>query len=799
MRHLMKCRKTIFFVLFLMSTLSYSQTKPFVSQPEDLNNPDFSEWITMPGVSGAEYGVYYFRKSIHLLQVPASFIINVSADNRYRLYINGIMVSWGPEVGDLNNWKYETIDIACYLKTGDNIIAAQVWNMGAYRGSRQITNETAFIVQGETSGEKLANTNKTWKVTQDKGYFPLVLSEQIIGGGYIAGATDSIDGNKHPWGWEQLSFDDSNWGNASEIGKGNHTGLNTWRGTRWLLQPRNIPFMEQKKESIPKLLSVKGTTSCKPEDYSGKLNLTIPANSHIELLLDNKVLTMGFPQLITDGGQNAKIRIQYQEAMFSSDGQKGNRNEWEGKTMKGYYDVYISDGGLNRTFQPLWLRVFRYVKLTIETENSPLVIKDFYNLFTAYPFEQKASFTSSDKTLQDIWNVSWHTARLCALETYMDCPYYEQLQYIGDTRIQALISLYVTEDERLAKNAIELLYGSLQPMGLTKSNHPSNSNQIIPPFSLIYILMVHDYFMLRNDSLFVKQYLSGIRFILDWFVNRIDDTGMLGPLTYWNHVDGGTAEFQNGSPPGISEGHSAHMTILLAYAIDQAVEMFNYYGYQCDADNYARISEKLKSSVMRLCFDKNKQLIAETPEKKLFTQHTNSIAILANAFDPETQKNIALKIINDTTLAQAALYFKFYVFQVLKKAGMGDKMLFMFDQWKLCLDNGLSTFPEHDLNSRSDCHAWSAHPMFDLLNITCGIESGSPGFRTITIAPQPGGLKEMNGKFIHPLGEVTVAYQVNKDGKRRSFEIQLPKGLTGNFVFDNQTYKLTEGRNHYEF
>ena len=59
--------------------------------------------------------------------------------------------------------------------------------------------------------------------------------------------------------------------------------------------------------------------------------------------------------------------------------------------------------------------------------------------FTAYPFEERASFDSPDPDLKKIWEISWRTARLDAHETYMDTPYYEQLQYVGDTRIQACL------------------------------------------------------------------------------------------------------------------------------------------------------------------------------------------------------------------------------------------------------------------------------------------------------------------------------------------------------------------------
>jgi hypothetical protein len=444
------------------------------------------------------------------------------------------------------------------------------------------------------------------------------------------------------------------------------------------------------------------------------------------------------------------------------------------------------------------VRTFRYVKLTIDTRDEALTINGFNNKFTAYPFEQKAGFSSNDSSLQKIWDVSWRTARLCALETYMDCPYYEQLQYIGDTRIQALISMYVTGDDRLARNAIRQLYSSMQSMGLTKSNHPSKDIQVIPPFSLLFICMIHDYYMMRDDPEFIREFIPGMKFILEWFVGRMDNTDMLGPLPFWNYVDASAPEFREGSPPGISEGHSAHMSVLLAYTIDLANQMFSHYGYQCDAVYYQKISEKLKSAVIRTCFDKRKGLIAETPEREIFSQHTNSFAILANMFDLQTAKKVGRKMIEDSTIAKVGLYYDFYVFQALHKVGMGQQLLKELDKWKFYIDKGFSTFPEGGLQSRSDCHAWSSHPMFDLLNIICGFEPAEPGFKSITIAPQVGALKEINCKFPHPLGECGFTFDMDSNGRRR-FEISMPKGLTGIFIFDNKKYKITSGKSVYEF
>ena len=771
------------------------QPADFVSLPEQLNDPAFADWISYPGISGLEYGVFYFRKELHLDEKPERFLVHVSADNRYRLKINGQWVNDGPAIGDLNNWNYDTIDISEWLQKGRNIVAVQVWNMGPFRAQRQITHKTAFILQGDTPSEQSLNTDSSWLTFRDPGYFPISHTREQVGGGYIAGATDSLIGALHPWGWADLSFREVGWQQADILGKGNHTGLDTWRGTPWLLQPRSLPAMEQKKEQTPAVLETENL-DIPVETLSEQLHFTVPANSKVSLLLDNKSITMGFPNLAFSGGRDSRIKIQYQEALFDAEGRKANRNEWRNKIMKGYYDVVVSDGGKQRVFTPLWIRVFRYVKIEIETRDAPLEIHDFHNLFTAYPLKENAEFLSEDPELERIWEISWRTARLCALETYMDCPYYEQIQYIGDTRIQALISMYVDGDHRLAKNALSQFYNSMQPMGLTKSNHPSSNSQIIPPFSLIFISSVHDYFMLRNDHEFVSTFLPGIRFILSWFLSKIDDTGMLGPLPYWNHVDGGTPEFREGSPPGITEGGSAHMTLLLANTLRHAASMFSYFGYSQEAENYMVLADNLVERTKKTCFDQKRGLMAETAGKKVFSQHTNALAILAGAFDPVENKRIARQIMTDKSLAQATLYFNFYVFQALKKAGRGDLFIESLDQWKYFLDKGFTTFPEHGIESRSDCHAWSSHPMYDLLNITCGVEPGLPGFETVSITPQLGSLNAVQGTTIHPLGPILTTYKRQKNGKLNCV-IELPEGLNGTLKWNQSDHKLISGINKF--
>ena len=779
----MNSRGTLLLLSLMLSTVVPAQQLPFVQYPNQLDEEQFAWWIAP--TSGAGEGVFYFRKHFQLESVPDSFPVYVSADNRYRLFVNGNLVCWGPAVGDLYHWNYETIDLGPWLKPGENLLAAQVWNQGPIRGARQISEQTAWILQGPPGWERQIHTDRTWRVFKERGIQFIRMTDSIAGGGYIAGASEEMNGSFCSWGWQQNDFDDSSWDFATEIGKGNHSGLDTWKGTSWLLQPRSIPMMEVRPERSPDVIDIDGPFKASDQSFP----LTIPGRSKVEVLMDQRVLTMGFPRLDVSGGAGSRITLRYQESLFDQQGRKGDRDEWRGKSMKGVYDVFLPDGRSCR-FEPLWIRVFRYVKLTVATEDDPLTILNFSHLFTTYPFKEKGSFQSSETSLDSIWEASWRTARLCALETYMDCPYYEQLQYIGDTRIQALISYYVTGDDRLARNALQQFYQSMQPMGLTQSRYPAQGRQIIPPFSLYYISMLHDYFMFSGDSSLILQYIPGIRFILDWFTGRIGDSGLLGPLPFWNHIDGGTG-FINGSPPGISEGGSAHMSLLLAYTLDRAAYLMDECGKVPEASEYRTLSAFLKEGVRQKCYNEEKGLVAETPAQKVFSQHTNSFAILAGLFDEQHARIVAQKVMDDPELIQATLYFRFYVFQALKRCGMGGEMLDLLDPWEECLDMGLTTFPEHGIESRSDCHAWSAHLLYDLLNITCGVEPSAPGFRHVLIAPQPGNLTWFRGTVPHPLGEIRI--EMTKTLSGRHFGVWMPEGVQGTFRYDSVTRELDGG------
>src|SRR5712691_5826707 len=120
-----------------------------------------ARWISVPDAPAFDYGVYHFRRTFDLPERPARFVVHVTADNRYQLFANGARVARGPARGDLDHWRYETLDLAPYLAAGRNALAAVVWNFGALAPQSQVTHQTGLVVQGDGAAEAIVDSGRT--------------------------------------------------------------------------------------------------------------------------------------------------------------------------------------------------------------------------------------------------------------------------------------------------------------------------------------------------------------------------------------------------------------------------------------------------------------------------------------------------------------------------------------------------------------------------------------------------------------------------------------------------------------
>ncbi|MFV8341027.1 alpha-L-rhamnosidase N-terminal domain-containing protein [Flavobacterium sp. XS2P39] len=778
--------------VLLVSTITFAQK----IAPSILENRWQAFWVTVPNATADGYGVYLFRKTVELASRPSSFTVHISADNRYKLFVNGKLVSIGPARGDLSHWNFETVDIAGYLKAGKNTVAAQVWNEGEWKPEAQISFRTGFILQGATAAESILNTNNSWKCEKDNSYAPIKFDVRTY---YVAGAGEARNMALHPKSWESEGYNDSSWQNAKQLFRGSPKNQLGSFGTTsgWMLVPSSIPQMEMKEERLLKVVNVEGNCSI-PSGFPEKKNeINIPAKSSVKIILDQTYLTNGYLNLEFSGGKEAAITLTYAESMYSTYPSKGNRNETQGKQFLGRKDSLTSDGTNVQKFTNLTYRTYRFIELSIVTQNEPLTLNDIYGTFTGYPFKMNANIATTNNEMDKILEIGWRTARLCATETYMDCPYYEQLQYIGDGRIQALVSLYNSGDDRLVKNAINLMDFSRQPEGVTLSRHPSYTPQYIPTFSLWYIGILHDYSRYGSDVAFIKDKVSGVRQILEYFKKYQQADGSLKNVPQWMFTDwvDSSKEWKDGIGPMSANGTSAMLDLQLLWAFQEAADLENKLGIPALAIQYQQSIDMLKKTIRAKYWDKEKKMFADREEKDLFSQHTNALAILTGITSQSEQIEIAKQLLTNQSLAPASIYFKYYLHQALIKAGYGDDYMKWLDKWRENIQMGLTTWAEtSDVDkTRSDCHAWGSSPNIEIFRTILGVDSDGIGFSKVKIEPHLGQMTDISGTIPHPKGSISVHYKL-ENGKWK-IQIELPKTITGSLVWKAKTIALKEGLN----
>ena len=149
-------------------------------------------------------------------------------------------------------------------------------------------------------------------------------------------------------------------------------------------------------------------------------------------------------------------------------------------------------------------------------------------------------------------------------------------------------------------------------------------------------------------------------------------------------------------------------------------------------------------------------------------------------------------------MAQASIYFKYYLHQALIKAGLGNDYSKWLGKWQENIDLGMTTWAEmSDVSgTRSDCHAWGSSPNIEFFRTILGIDSDAPGFSKVKVVPHLGELKNVNGTMPHPNGMISASYK-NESGKW-AIDISLPDHTTGAFLWKGKSYLLKAGNNNFK-
>lgn len=748
--------------------------------------PGPGEAVLGPRPGGPPFSVLYFRRTFDLASDgKGELVVHISADSRYRFYVNGAFVGRGPARSDLDHYVFETYDVSDKLQPGPNVLAVQVMHYGIDGPIAEMHDvHGGLCVQGTATtptGEIVLDTSTEWRCLVDEAYTPLYWEPHLVGGGaFFINPFEGINGAKFPWGWSEADYDDTHWGPVLLLPRAVGRNQPGHPRHRWRLVPREIAHLAEDPVAPETVLEGPRSEDLRwlvVPDGGEPEPMRFAPQSEIDLTIYMGKLFTGYVTVTTSGGEGAEVRLIYAEAL-SEQGRKQRRDDFTFGSVEEHNpaDIFHPAGLDEETYEPIWYRCARYVRLRVRTGDAALELRRLDFRFTSYPFVERAAFESNDPQLKTIWDIAWHTALCCAHEHYEDCPFWEQLQYVSDTRLQILISYYVADDDSLARQAIRAFDRSRLPEGQIQSRYPSHIEQIIPTFSLLYVMMVEDHWRHYGDVEFLRSVAPGIGPIMHWFERHMNRDGLLDFIPWWVFVDWCYPRWSDGVPPEAREGPATAVNLMSIAALESGARLYRVVGDHHHADVWEKRAGTMREAVRQTAWSEREGLFVDGPGSNNLSQHSNLWAILTDTATTEQTARIMERLLDDPALVRTSYIHDYYLFQALVKAGAIDRLEYVIRRWRDMVDYGFSTFPEHADPVRSECHAWSAWPMFEFLRTLLGVKPREPGYVAATIAPKPfGGVTEARGTVPTRRGAITVAWRL-RDGAF-ALRARTPDGL----------------------
>ena len=692
-------------------------------------------------------------------------VFDVSADERYTLVLDGAVVGRGPDCGPVAAWT--SARYAFDLAAGDHTLDAVVWRQGDAAPLAHQSWRLGFALKADGAADAVLTTGRgAWQVGRLAGTVPLGK------GGGTFGAGDRF----RVTGCGLLAEEPSRWQSPVVIREplvAKHRF--GYRQDGWLVTPGALPEQLSQVTRPGRFVGPSAPSA---------LPLTVAPGETRTFLWDLEDYFCAYPRLTVRGGRGATVRWGWAEALKTADGRKGDRNAWQGKAFSGVVDEFVSDGRETAVFTTPWWRCGRWCEISITGGGEPVVLAGLELVETRYPLADEGAFAADDPSLGEIRGICARALEMCAHETFFDCPYYEQQTYGGDTRVEALVMSAMTRDDRLIRRALELFDASRRPNGMLAMNFPSRVAQESATYTLCALLAYGD-FLRWHGAEGLKRYLPGLRQTLSAFERYETSDGLLQELPGWNYLDW-VPGWRLGRPPFAGTGPDAFSNLLYVLALRSVAAVERAVGDPAFAAVWEARATRTGAAVVRRFWRADAGLMAFGDEgaDAGFCEQVQALAIVADVLPADAAARALAGLAEGRCTHPASPYFRHYVFEALFRHGRGDLFLKAMDEWRAYVAVGGRCTFEKGVEFRSDCHAWSAHPLYWMATGLAGIRPAADGFAEVEIAPAPGPLRHVEAALPHPKGRISVDLRFDGAGGVTG-EVESP--VAGRFVWRGRT------------
>jgi alpha-L-rhamnosidase len=775
-------------------------------------------WIWPVGAEGSANIYGLFRKEI-TLEKEEKLTLFISADMRYRLYLDGYEKGEGPLKSQTFNMYYDVYNF--FLAAGKHCLAAEVYCLGEVDSKipvREGKPRGGFLMEVlDSSGETVLTTDSSWRSILSPAWqretqrFPMNKVNAFQE--FFDARMIPTDGKNRDW--RLTGFDDSRWTDSIIIP--GRTGLHPPQAGPWsLLQERDIPFMEQTPLHPVKIIKVEECISLanrqraedvtirlsmpgKPVTYStvkGEENLCTSEgrtllNCSTRHLEDKNfdgfydpVLTVDFGKQYTaylelelEGPAGTLIEFGFSERLI--DGYFNN-------TLEGWFGgKYTLKGQGRETFKTFNWIGFRFLRLRVTDCFENLTIHSCRAINSTYPYGEIKVFSSESDRLNNIFAMCRHTIRLCSNEFLMDTPWREQGQWLGDVAAVTLGGIYACfGDLKLPEKFLRQSAATQLPTGLlaNMTNHTDmNWEWVIPDYTLWWVWALWNHYEYTGNEEWIHRFYPHVLKILQYFSQYLDETGLLYRVPAWNLIDWAPLD---------REGYSAGMSAIYHAALEAMEKMA-----QLRKDDYylTLIGEQKKGiekAFSPTFYDDEQGVCVDCVEdgvkSRVISEHTNSLALMQNLVFNEQKESIISKVFDrgSSEIVEAQPYFCTFTLIALKKEKRMDlAMKILLDRWggRMADLGNTSCHEEWGRNGswrngkysgfmRTLSHAWSAYPAQFLVHELTGFAIKEPGCGKVSLNPADIG-EDYTVNIPTPRGVISVKMREGKS------EVILPEGV----------------------
>ncbi|BBH24093.1 hypothetical protein Back11_54380 [Paenibacillus baekrokdamisoli] len=751
-----------------------------------------AHWIWASGTASNNNVYVEARKAFDVTMPLIRATIRISANQSYKLYINGVEVGRGPTPADLSWISFDTYDVADYLQKGTNAIAITAHNFGKemvvtdqLQGPGGVICQLDLYDTNSSQGNEVRTivSGPDWKCRRSQRWRSEV-SRLHLWGGY----RELFDVSKED-GWEQTDYDDSSWPLAEAVAAAEQPD-SPWPR----LVSREIPFLQETLVHPVSVISA--------EPYTGAIlapeaALSKQDRGNAEFVMMDASQPGSIPQITYDFGAEV---VGYTELeVYAEEG--GVLQLFYGESLElALMDTFLLRKGKNK-LSPFGRRAFRYMKVAVMATPVPLQIQSLQFRFVHYPFVDGGMFRCSDNRLNQIWETGRYTTIVNSQNHFEDCPYREGALWVADSVVMAKVVYQIIKDPALVRKSLLQAARIQNEDGSIPGTGPQRNKFLLPDFCAHWLFGIWEYYTYSKDTAFLQEISPYVTKLAGWFVDQEDESGLFAAADragWWCFIDWSDDIERKDRVTAISCFYYKFL-ITAALLAEELGERERGVGYRQKADKVRRSIRTLLQAAGTTVYA---DCLTDNGLSSSITAQTNFAAAWSGIMDEaEVVAFVQDYYLPDQLPPIRGAFFYHIVLETLFRYRFAEEAIRLIrDYWGAMLDRGATTWWEtfdmslpfvttpspylghtptylQDSIPVSLCHGWGASPTYLLSRELLGVNVSEIGVEGVTLQPTlVKGIEWAEGIVPTKAGEIRAEWKQGEDGRVR-YQALLPIGL----------------------